>query len=404
MKKRLICILLMFCMLFNSQVIGASTPTSNKAVKKEIKKVEAKIKSLEKKYENEKKGLTSVAGSVVSNHPLIIKSTNFFGGSSSYYWITNDINEPIYYLKLSGSYKNYGNVTCAVAKAVKFNYKTFRALKKEKSKLEKLQTALEEEIFLYDTNLNVGSTKKIKKKWMEGGGAYNTLKWKSSNTDIATVSKTGVVTAKRAGKVTITAVASASKIKSTSTVTVISPATAINLSSTAIEMNLNSTYTLGASLAPIGASEPIKYSSNDENIVSVSATGLLTALQTGTATITVKTLSGIKATCKVTVKNPITQMSFEQSEYTYNSFDLRWQDCNRLFLIVLPKEFTGEIYYTSSNNAVASIFIPNDDDTDLSATETTIELKGVGSCIITATTSSGLSANCTVTVIGDPED
>ena len=61
----------------------------------------------------------------------------------------------------------------------------------------------------------------------------------------------------------------------------------------------------------------VKWSSSDEKIASVSQTGKVTAKKVGTAVITVASVdSGVKATCKVTVKIPVTKVKLNKKKLT----------------------------------------------------------------------------------------
>ncbi len=67
-------------------------------------------------------------------------------------------------------------------------------------------------------------------------------------------------------------------------------------------MNINDTYTLRAYITPSTSTDRTTFSSSDETVATVSSTGKITALSEGTVTIYVKTSSGLKSSCKITVK------------------------------------------------------------------------------------------------------
>lgn len=80
------------------------------------------------------------------------------------------------------------------------------------------------------------------------------------------------------------------------------PATGVSLNKTSVNLNVGATETLIATVAPAGAYPNVLWSSSDETIATVSSTGVITAIASGTATITVKTISGgFTATCSVSV-------------------------------------------------------------------------------------------------------
>ncbi len=66
-------------------------------------------------------------------------------------------------------------------------------------------------------------------------------------------------------------------------------------------MKATDTYTLRAYITPSSSTDRVTFTSSDEKVATVSATGKITALSEGKAIITVKTSSGLKSTCKITV-------------------------------------------------------------------------------------------------------
>ena len=80
------------------------------------------------------------------------------------------------------------------------------------------------------------------------------------------------------------------------------PAKNVKLNKKKASLKKGKTLTLKAVLTPQNASEKITWSSSNKKVAKVNKKGKVTALKKGTAVITVKTVSGKKATCKVTVK------------------------------------------------------------------------------------------------------
>ena len=117
----------------------------------------------------------------------------------------------------------------------------------------------------------------------------------SSNRKIATVDKkTGKVTAKAAGKVTITA--KSGSLKATYTVTVKNPT--LKLTKTSASVKVGKTTKITAKATPSGK---ITYKSSNKKIATVSSNGTVKGIKKGTAKITV-TCNGVSKTFKVTVK------------------------------------------------------------------------------------------------------
>jgi uncharacterized protein YjdB len=127
--------------------------------------------------------------------------------------------------------------------------------------------------------------------------------WSSSDSSIASVSASGVVTAHALGTALITVTTTDGAKTAVCAVTVIYiPVTGVTISDSSTDMLVNKTKTLTATVFPANASNKgVTWSSNDSSIASVSASGVVSAVGPGAATITVTTDGGKTATCAVTV-------------------------------------------------------------------------------------------------------
>ncbi len=130
-----------------------------------------------------------------------------------------------------------------------------------------------------------------------------TVTWTSSNTAVAAVDQTGLVTGKTPGTTVITAKTSSGKT-ATCTVTVTEPVhiTSIELSKATMEMKNKTSETLELKINPADTTDDTTavWESSDENVVTVNNNGTLTAKGEGEATITV-TVGKFTTTCKVIV-------------------------------------------------------------------------------------------------------
>lgn len=150
-------------------------------------------------------------------------------------------------------------------------------------------------------------TKKLtlKATAMPVNATLKTVTWSSSDKTIATVSSKGVVTAKKAGEVTITAKAKdGSAETATCTITVIPIyETSVKLSKTSLKLEQGKSATLKATLTPkVNDYKTVVWASSDPEIATVDSKGKVVAKSRGTCTITATTKGKeLVATCAVTV-------------------------------------------------------------------------------------------------------
>lgn len=137
--------------------------------------------------------------------------------------------------------------------------------------------------------------------------ATYSLTWTSSDTNIATVTSSGRVYGKKAGTARITAKIDGYSLSDYCMVTVTAKqvlATTISVEGPS-EMHIGETYQLYPSYEPSNATVSFIYASDNPEVVSVSTTGLLNAVNSGTAEITVKeNVSQLKKSFRVTVSSP----------------------------------------------------------------------------------------------------
>lgn len=182
-------------------------------------------------------------------------------------------------------------------------------------------------------SLLVGDTANI------GAKSNTSIKYSTSNKKIATVSNKGVITAKKAGTVTISVTSGGvtQKIK----VTVKDPTVKISGTKTLV---IKQSTTLKAKADCKGK---ITWSSSNKKIATVSASGKVTAQKAGTATITAKlTYKGKSYTAKfkVTVKNPTIKVTGTNSMLLKKSVTLK-----------ATTNCSGKITWSSSNKSIATV-------------------------------------------------
>ena len=137
--------------------------------------------------------------------------------------------------------------------------------------------------------------------------ANHSVTWSSSDESVATVDANGKVKAISAGSVTITATANdASGLKATCELTVQKNLlTSLTLNKTKVTLTEGDSITLTPRTKPSTALDhSVTWSSSDENVAIVDATGKVIAISAGEAIITATANdgSGLTAECKVTVQ------------------------------------------------------------------------------------------------------
>ena len=148
--------------------------------------------------------------------------------------------------------------------------------------------------------LGIGEKYTISVKLSPSGAMYGGITYKTSNSKVATVSKTGEIIAKKKGTATITVRTingKTAKIK----VTVKKAPSKIKLNAKSKTIKKNKTYQLKATLTS-GSAGAIKYTTSNKKIATVNSKGKITAKKKGTAWITAKTYNGKTAKIKITVK------------------------------------------------------------------------------------------------------
>ena len=150
-----------------------------------------------------------------------------------------------------------------------------------------------------------GATKQLTTTVQPANADFQTLAWTTSNRRVATVDTNGMVTGVGVGTCSIKASAlDGSNLYDSCLVTILQPVTSISLSSTSLNIATQSTSQLTATILPSNAGiKVVSWSSSNDNVATVSNTGLVSAIQEGTCTITCRALdgSGVTATCNVTV-------------------------------------------------------------------------------------------------------
>ena len=234
-------------------------------------------------------------------------------------------------------------------------------------------------------SLAPGGTQTLAITWTPAEPTNKKVAWTTSAAAVATVDENGVVTAVAVGTATITATTEDGGKTATCEVTVATVAVeGIAFNSTTLDLAPTETKTLTITWTPAdAANKNVAWTTSDATVATVSE-GVVTAVGTGTATITATTEDGGKtATCVVTVKEPATVLTMNVSSVTMGS--------GTKYNLIATSEPVGAVITWSTNNASA---------VTVDASTGVIQAVGAGTATITATPGVGEPVTCAVTVDG----
>lgn len=233
--------------------------------------------------------------------------------------------------------------------------------------------------------LTIGETATLTANVLPEEATNKSVTWTSSNTAVASVDTNGKVTTTGVGSATITATThNGFSATCQVTVTPVMPAS-VTLSQTSLALNIGETATLIATVLPAEASDKsVSWQTDNANIATVNANGVVTAKAEGTANISAVTVNGLRASCQVTVTSiPVSSISLDQTALLVNV-----GESATLHATLLPANASFKtVTWTVDNANVATV---NADGV--------VTGKAQGTATITATTHNGLKATCAVTV------
>lgn len=221
--------------------------------------------------------------------------------------------------------------------------------------------------------LTVSQTKKLTAKVSPSNATYKTVKWTSSNKDVAVVDTKGNVTGLTVGTTTIKASAKDNSKESASCyVNVIDPipASGIVVSAKDIILIRGQSQMISYTITPSNHTDKVTFASDNKAIATVTSTGKIYARRTGAATITITTSSGKQATINVTV------IGLNKTSITLEQYDTE--------TLIVDGVSTGITWY-SSNPSIATVVGGK------------VVARKRGTCMIYATVS-GITLSCRVTV------
>lgn len=129
------------------------------------------------------------------------------------------------------------------------------------------------------------------------------IAWTSSNPDVATVDRNGLITPHHDGTTTITAKTADGATASTE-VTITPPilASSVTIPTGSLRLKKGDSQAITATVAPYNATnKAVTWSSSKKSVATINSQGVIKAKKKGTTTITAKTSNGVTASIKVTV-------------------------------------------------------------------------------------------------------
>ena len=125
------------------------------------------------------------------------------------------------------------------------------------------------------------------------------------------------------------------------------PITSVELSDTALEMEIGDSYILKASVYPEDTTydQKLTWTSSNRRVAIVDQNGVITAVGEGSAVIRVKTVNDQMATCQVTVKKAVEEF-VEMQEFVLDktAVSLKVGETEEINLTILPENATEKIY------------------------------------------------------------
>ena len=360
----------------NAYVRGINKYTGSSTLGYEIKQGDAQLS-----VDIEKKNIQ------VDEYAQIIVNSR----AKKYEYISDNTSVAIIsYGRVKGVAEGTANITVSVADS---NYKpeqvTLQVTVSEK-KIEITEVLLNK----YAETLTEGDTITLSAEVLPYDTTYSkNVSWSSSNEAVATVSADGTVTAKSAGTAIITAT-SENGMTASCTITVekkFIPITEVYLDKSSATLTEGDTATLTATVLPENTtySKDVSWSSSNVAVATVDLMGKVTAKSAGTAIITATTENGMTASCTITVNKKDTNIAITEVRLNKSAETLVVVETTTLTATVLPENTTDSknVSWSSGNSEVAIVDVNG-----------TVIAKSTGTAVITATTTNGKTASCTVTV------
>ena len=241
--------------------------------------------------------------------------------------------------------------------------------------------------------LDVSETYQLVATILPSNATYQTVTWTSSNSSVARVSDTGLITPVSPGTTTIKAkTTDGTNLTASCQVTVVKRVKSISLNQSSLTLTLPETAQLTAIITPSDATNKVlQWTSSNTGVAKVDNNGFITSVAAGTATIKATTTDGtnLSASCQVTViKQYVTSITLNESKLV-----MHLGETAQLIADVEPYNASNKVLSWSSGNTSIARVDNNGLVTAISDGTTYIRA--------TATDGSYIYANCIVEVLPD---
>ena len=237
------------------------------------------------------------------------------------------------------------------------------------------------------TIANLNGTTAVPVIYYPSDASNRNIFWSSLDSNIARVDNFGIITGMNLGTTEIVVISEEGNYSARFFVNVTIPVSNISLSTSSLVLYKGATTSILANIFPSDAyNKNFSWYSSSSSVATIDADGLITAISSGTTTISAITADGNKiATSSLVVISPVTNLSLSTSSIVL--FKNNFAD---IISNVAPLDATNKnIIWTSSNPSVASV----------NASGTIFAIRS-GNATITATTlDGGLTSFVSVLVI-----
>lgn len=238
--------------------------------------------------------------------------------------------------------------------------------------------------------LGVGTQQQLSATVNPANASDKQVTWKTSNESVATVDINGLVSAVGKGTAQITATSREGNKTAVCNIEVRQYVNSITMDRASASLNIGGTLQLNATVNPADANEKsLLWSSSNASVASVSQNGLVNGLATGTTVITATSKDGtaVKGSCTITVKQPVSAISLNNS-----AMNLNLGSSGTLTVTVSPSNASNKNFSVrSSDTSIATV--------TKSGQSVIISAIRLGTSKITVTSEDGShEATCDVTV------